>query len=117
MQKIIEIDGNKVKFVSHGATPIIYKKITSGRDFFADLFRMSSMTEIMSGKSKKINVDKIESMDFDIFYNIIYCLRYCANKDIPPLEEWLAEFDSFPVIEIIGQLNELLISSIQSKKK
>lgn len=113
MEKIIKIDGKDVKFKSTGATPIKYKK-QFGRDFFADIFKMDSLANAVIGKKK--NTNKIEDLDMDVFYNICWVLAKGAN-DIPPLEEWLESFDSFPLVEIMGELNELLISSIRSKKK
>lgn len=111
MEKIIQIDGQDIKFKSTGATPIKYKK-QFGRDFFADIFKMNTISEIMNSKNKK----NIDNLDMDVFYNIAWVLAKGAN-DIPPLEEWLESFESFPIVEVISELNELLVASIQSKKK
>lgn len=113
MEKIIKIDGKDVKFKSTGATPIKYKK-QFGRDFFSDIFKMSSLSGDLNNKKKSTN--KIEDLDMDVFYNICWVLAKGAN-DIPPLEEWLETFDTFPVVDIIDELSELLISSIRGKKK
>ena len=111
MEKIIKIDGRDIKFKSTGATPIKYKR-QFGRDFFADIFKLDSLTKVAKGKSNKA----IEQLDMDVFYNIAWVLAKGA-EDIPPLEEWLESFESFPILEIITELNELLIASIKSKKK
>ena len=112
MEKIIKIDGKEVKFKSTGATPIKYKR-QFGRDFFSDLFKMNDIGEALNSKSKKSNIN---NLDMDVFYNIAWVLAKGAD-DIPPLEEWLESFESFPIVEIIAELNELLLASIQSKKK
>lgn len=116
MEKTIKIDNKTVKFASNGYTPIEYSK-QFGRQFFADIMKISTIGEVMGGKSKKIDVNKIDSIDFNCLYDICWILYKSANDDALPLEQWLRSFDSFPVIEIIGELMDLLMASMQSLKK
>lgn len=114
MEKILNIDGRDVKFKSTGATPLIYSRNFS-KDFFNDLFKMNSFSELMNPKAKKSN--KTEEIDFEVFYRIVYILAKGGNPDIPPMEQFFESFSTFPIIEIVSELNDLLLSSIQSKKK
>jgi hypothetical protein len=40
-----------------------------------------------------------------------------ANKEIPDPISWLDSFDEFPLLEIIPELQDMMLSSLQSKKK
>lgn len=113
MEKTIEIDGKKICFKSTAATPLRYKSQFS-KDFFVDIMKLSSLDGL---NSKKINIEKIEKLDFEVFYNIIWVLAKTADKKIPDPITWLDGFDEFPLFEIIPELQDLILASIQTKKK
>lgn len=113
MEKTIEIDSKKICFKSTAATPLRYKS-QFGKDFFVDIMKLSSLDGL---NSKKINIEKIEKLDFEVFYNIIWVLAKTADKKIPDPITWLDGFDEFPLFEIIPELQDLILASIQTKKK
>lgn len=113
MEKTIEIDGKKICFKSTAATPLRYKS-QFGKDFFVDIMKLSSLDGL---NSKKINIEKIEKVDFEVFYNIIWVLAKTADKKIPDPITWLDRFDEFPLFEIIPEVQDLILASIQTKKK
>ena len=108
MEKTIEIDNKKVSFKSTAATPLRYKA-QFGKDFFVDIMKLSSLDGL--------NSKKIDKLDFDVFYNIIWVLAKTANKKIPDPITWLDEFEEFPLFDIIPELQDLILSSMQTKKK
>lgn len=107
MIKTILIDDREVTLKTNGALPLVYKA-QFGKDFFAEI-----------GKLSKVNSKKLDfnTLEFEFFYNVIWIMAKSANKDIAPPMEWFAEFDSFPIIEIIPEIQDMLMSSLQSKKK
>lgn len=114
MEKTIVIDGQEVRLKSTGATVLRYKAQFQ-RDFFTDLFKL-----VKGGKSNEkgtIDVDTIESIDFEFFYNFIWVLAKQADKSIPDVISWLDGFDTFPIIDLIPDVQDLLYKTIQSKKK
>ena len=111
MEKTIEIDSRKICFKSTAATPLRYKS-QFGKDFFVDIMKLSSLDGL---NSKKINIEKIEKLDFEVFYNIIWVLAKTADKKIPDPITWLDGFDEFPLFEIIPELQDLILASIQTK--
>jgi hypothetical protein len=113
MEKTLEIDGKKVRFKSSGATPLRYKN-QFHRDFLADIMKMQGLAKL--GK-KNVSYKELQELDTEVFYNICWALAKGADKDIPEPIEWLDEFDSFPLMEILPELQDLITSSIQSKKK
>ena len=113
MEKTIEIDNKKVSFKSTAATPLRYKA-QFGKDFFVDIMKLSSLDGF---NPKKIVLKKIDKLDFEVFYNIIWVLAKTANKKIPDPITWLDEFEEFPLFDIIPELQDLILSSMQTKKK
>ena len=100
--KNLEIDGKQVPFKASAAIPRIYR-IKFGRDIYKDL----------SGLEKAVGKDKEESSSLDLFSlemfeNIAYVMAKHADTTIPDTpEEWLDEFNTFSIYQILPQLIEL----------
>lgn len=113
MEKTLTIDGKEVRFKSTAATPLRYKA-QFGKDYFSEILKMESLTNVKQGK---ITAKDIQKIDFEIFYNIIWVLAKTADKNIKEPMEWLDNFDEFPLMEIIPELQDLITASLQTKKK
>ena len=107
MEKTLTIDGKQVTFKSTGATPLRYKQ-QFGKAFFAEIAKMSK------GSSKNFDLAKL---DMEAFYNIAWVFAKTADKTIPEPLEWLDRFESFPILEIIPDLQDMLLGTMQTKKK
>jgi hypothetical protein len=114
MEKILTIDGRQVKFKSTGAFLLRYKA-QFGRDAIQDILRLQSAID---GKGQIKNID---TLDFEVFYNLIWTLAKTADPSIPPPLEWLDEFSEFPLMDIIPEIVDMifscLTSTVGSKKK
>lgn len=116
MEKTIIINGKQVAFKSSGAIPLRYKS-QFGRDFFKDLLSLG-LTELnFEGMNEQEQIEVIRQIDFDLFYNIAWTFAKTADKSIPEPIEWLDQFDTFPIIEIVPELTDLLTASLMTKKK
>lgn len=107
MEKTLTIDGKQITFKSTGATPLRYKQ-QFGKDFFAEIAKMSK------GSSKKF---ALENLDMEAFYNIAWVFAKTADKTIPEPLEWLDTFETFPILDIIPDLQDILLGTMQTKKK
>ena len=107
MEKTLTIDGKQITFKSTGATPLRYKQ-QFGKDFFAEIAKMSK------GSSKKF---ALENLDMEAFYNIAWVFAKTADKTIPEPLEWLDTFETFPILDIIPDLQDMLLGTMQTKKK
>ena len=114
MEKTLTIDGKEIKFRSSGATPIRYKA-QFGRDFLTDIYKLRDLEKIKN--KKELTIKEMEKIDFDLFYNLTWALAKTADKTVPEPIEWLDKFETFPVMEIFGELQDIIISTIQAKKK
>jgi hypothetical protein len=115
MEKTIEIDGKKIKFKSTAATPLRFKR-QFGKDFFAEICKLEPMQKSLQSK-KLTSAEKLAKVDFELFYNIAWVLAKTADDKIPEPLTWLDGFDVFPIGEIFPELNELIVVTMQGKKK
>lgn len=113
MEKTIEIDGKQVRFKSTAATPLRYKA-QFGKDYFSEIMKLEGLTKLGKAKNK---AEALKEIDFDTFYNLVWILAKTADKSIPEPLEWLDGFEEFPLFEIIPQVQDLILISIQGKKK
>ena len=100
MEKTIEISGKKVSLKSTAGTLRIYRT-KFRRDLMCDL---AKLTKVMNKKGE-VN---FSVLDLEMFENIAYVMAWQANKDIPPtVEEWLEDFETFSIYEILPEILEL----------
>lgn len=116
MEKTITIDGKEVSFKSTGALPLRYK-MQFGRDFFKEFFKLVPKDKIKNLEEGTLNAEDIDDMDFELFYNIAWTMAKTANSSIPDPITWLDGFDTFPIHDIVFELQDLLLMSIQQTKK
>lgn len=115
MEKTIVIDGQKVRFKTNGAIPMRYKA-QFGKDYFKEIFKMLPVTKL-NKKRNELKAEDLESLDFEVFYNIAWIMAKTATPTIPEPLEWLGEFEEFPIADIFPELQELMMATLQSKKK
>lgn len=121
MEKTLTIDGRQVRFKSTAATPMRYKA-QFGKDFFAELMKLVPLMQVYENADidevdlTNIDMEILQRLDFEVFYNIVWVLAKTADKGIPEPIEWLDGFSEFPLMEILPQLNDLISKSFQGKK-
>ena len=113
MEKTLYIDNKEIKFRSTAATPLRYKA-QFGEDFFKSLLRLGSLRDL---DSNNLETEKLEDLDLEVFYNIIWVLAKTADKTIPEPLTWFDEFEEFPLGYVMTELKDLILGSINSKKK
>src|SRR3954453_21585246 len=116
MEKTITIDGKEITFKTNGATPMRYKA-QFGKDYFKEILKMAPLEKLAKKRREDIVAKDLEVLDFEVFYNIAWIMAKTANPSIPEPMEWLEQFDEFPMAEVIPELQDMLLSSIQTTKK
>jgi len=112
----IEIDGKQVPFKASAAIPRIYR-MKFQRDIYKDLRALEK--SIGDNKEEKSNLDLFS---LEMFENIAFVMAKHAEPRIPDTpEEWLDEFNTFSIYQVLPQLIELwglnLRTDVKSKKK
>ncbi|MDD2965567.1 MAG: hypothetical protein PHU33_16615 [Bacteroidales bacterium] len=100
--KNIEIDGKSIPFKASAAIPRIYR-IKFQRDIYKDLHLLEKSMGSSNPKESSLDMFSLE-----IFENIAYVMAKHANPSVPESpEQWLDEFDTFSIYQVLPQLIEL----------
>ncbi len=114
MEKILNIDGRRVKFKSTGAFLLRYKA-QFGKDALQDIYKLQTAI------NERNQITNIDALDLEVFYSLIWTLAKTADPALPPPMEWLDEFGEFPLVDIVPELTDMIFSSltstVKSKKK
>ena len=114
MEKIISIGGKDIKLKSTAGTMMRYRN-NFNRDFIKDLIKLQQ-----SLTNKLDNDVEFNALDLDMFEKIAWCMAKTADDNIPDIEHWLDEFDTFDIMQVLPQIMELLtanMAQINDKKK
>lgn len=102
MTRKIEIDGKEVLFRASAAIPRIYR-IKFHRDIYKDL---SALEKAIDKNSEEGST--LDTFSLEMFENIAFIMAKHADSTIPDTpEEWLDEFNTFSIYQILPQLIEL----------
>lgn len=108
MEKIIQIGDKEVALKTTGATLLRYK-MQFGKDLLTEIIKLDGAYQ-----NGQLKTDKL---DFEMFFNILWIMAKTANHDIKPPVEWLDEFEEFPILEVLPEVMEMLISLMRTSKK
>jgi len=105
----IKIDGREVAFCASAAIPRLYR-LKFQRDIYKDLNALDKA--IRNGNEKESNLDLFS---LEMFENIAYIMAKHANSSIPDTpEEWLEQFNTFSIYQVLPQLIELWSLNVQT---
>jgi len=109
MTRNITIDEKEVTFKASAAIPRIYR-LKFGRDIYRDLAVLEkNVGENEEGKSN------LDLLSLEMFENIAYVMAKHADPTIPDTpEEWLDEFNTFSIYQILPQLIDLWGLNVQT---
>lgn len=102
VRRTIEIDGKEVAFKASAAIPRIYR-LKFQRDIYKDI----SMLEKSLGDNSE-EESNLDLFSLEMFENIAFIMAKHADPSIPDeVEEWLDEFNTFSIYQVLPQLIEL----------
>ena len=101
--KIIRIDEKDVVFKASAAIPRIYR-LKFQRDIYKDLRDLQKAVD--SSRAEESNLDMLS---LELFENIAYIMAKHADPTTVPdsPEEWLDEFSTFSIYQVLPQIIEL----------
>ena len=107
----IEIDGQQVDFRASAAVPRLYR-IKFGRDIYKDLRSLEKSVGDNDEESSSLDLFSLE-----MFENIAYIMAKHAHPDQVPdtPDEWLENFNTFSIYQILPQLIELWGLNVQTE--
>ena len=112
IKKNITIDGIEVPFKASAAVPRLYR-LKFRRDIYKDFSALK--TEVTEGDENKSEIG-IESLE--VFENIAYIMAKHADPVVPASpDEWLEQFNTFSIYEILPQLIDLWGLNVETQVK
>lgn len=111
MTKKIQIDGKDVVFKASAAIPRIYR-LKFHRDIYKDLRDLEKAVDSSSAEESNLDLFSLE-----MFENIAYIMAKHANPTAVPdsPEEWLDEFSTFSIYQVLPEIIELWGLNVQSE--
>ena len=111
MTKKIQIDGKDVVFKASAAIPRIYR-LKFHRDIYKDLRDLEKAVDSSSAEDSNLDLFSLE-----MFENIAYIMAKHADPTTVPdsPEEWLDEFSTFSIYQVLPEIIELWGLNIQSE--
>ena len=111
MTKKIQIDGKDVEFKASAAIPRIYR-LKFHRDIYKDLRDLEKAVDSSSAEESNLDLFSLE-----MFENIAYIMAKHADPTAVPdsPEEWLDEFSTFSIYQVLPEIIELWGLNIQSE--
>ena len=102
VRRTIKIDGKEVAFKASAAIPRIYR-LKFQRDIYKDI----SMLEKSLGDNSE-EESNLDLFSLEMFENIAFIMAKHADPSIPDeVEDWLDEFNTFSIYQVLPQLIEL----------
>lgn len=109
LMKKIEIDGKEVAFRASAAIPRIYR-VKFHRDIYKDLRALEKTVGDNSEGESNLDLFSLE-----MFENIAFVMAKHADPTIPDTpEEWLDEFATFSIYQVLPQIIELWGLNVQT---
>ncbi len=116
IKKNIVIDGREIPFKASAAVPRLYR-LKFGRDIYRDFASLQTNVEEEDAEKSGLDIESLE-----VFENIAFIMAKHADPDKVPdsPDDFLEQFNTFSIYEILPQLIELwglnTATQIESKK-
>lgn len=121
MEKIIEFAGQKIRFCATMRTMLIYKRQT-GREYLADAAELRNIIKTdadgkpLTDQNGKPIVN-LAALNTESLCGVAWAMAKTADGSIPPMEEWLDQFDEFPMLTILSELFPLMSAAMKADRK
>ena len=110
--KKIRIDGKDVMFKASAAIPRIYR-LKFHRDIYKDLRDLEKSVGTSSAEESNLDL-----LSLELFENIAYIMAKHADPKIPDTpEEWLDEFSTFSIYQVLPEIIKLWGLNVESQVK
>ena len=108
----ITIDGKEVAFKASAAIPRIYR-LKFQRDIYKDITLLEKSLDANDEENSGLDIFSLE-----MFENIAYIMAKHADSTVPnDVEEWLDEFNTFSIYQVLPQLIELWGMNLQTESE
>lgn len=118
MEKTVKIGEKEVKFKTSAALPKLYRALIK-RDLFKDIARLQNPDITDDMTPEQIEAQEAKNYEaLDVFTDIAYVMARHADPKVPkdPID-WLTQFETFDVLNIVPELMDLWTQETQEMSK
>ena len=124
MDKIIKIGDKEVTLRATAGILTMYRA-QFNRDGLKDIMAFSNNMNKSLNDAKKLALEQggeytsyidMTVIDTDLIVNLTWTMAKKANSSIPPVDDWLDTFDTFPINEVLAPVFELIMGTMFSSK-
>lgn len=109
LTKKIEIDGKEVMFRASAEVPRLYR-IKFRRDIYKDLDALQKAID-----TSEEGASTLDTFSLELFENIAFVMARHAAPSIPDTpEEWLEQFNTFSIYQVLPQIIDLWGLNVQT---
>lgn len=103
MEKIINIGGEDITLKATAMNMVIYRS-----QFGKDIMEVAGAI-IKAGSTQEF--DKLDSLGIA---RLVWTMAKTYDKDFPPFEKWFENLESFPILDILNDIMELVMANLTS---
>lgn len=103
MEKTVNIGGKKIKLKANARNLLVY------RDAFSEDMLRPQWNFIDNARAGAL--DKMDGLELA---KITWTLAKTADSSVEDFDNWLDSFDSFPVIDVVNALTDVVLSNLTS---
>lgn len=113
IKKNITIDGLEVPFKASAAVPRLYR-LKFGRDIYKDLAILQKSVKNGNAENSEMGIESLE-----MFENVAYIMaKHAVPENVPENpDDWLEQFNTFSIYEILPKLIELWGLNVETQAK
>ena len=113
IKKNITIDGLEVPFKASAAVPRLYR-LKFGRDIYKDLAILQKSVKNGDAENSELDIESLE-----MFENVAYIMaKHAVPENVPENpDDWLEQFNTFSIYEILPKLIELWGLNVETQAK
>ncbi|WP_057894009.1 hypothetical protein [Lacticaseibacillus brantae] len=120
MLKVVDLpDGKQIALQSSAVTAILYKS-QFGKDFFADMIKLSKVFGTVNTEKgvdlSDLSYEDLDRLDMTVLYQVTWAFAKNADDSIGDLQTWLAQFDTFPLQDIMTAVSDLIANLFTTTK-
>ena len=113
IKKNITIDSLEVPFKASAAVPRLYR-LKFGRDIYKDLAILQKSVKNGDAENSELDIESLE-----MFENVAYIMaKHAVPENVPENpDDWLEQFNTFSIYEILPKLIELWGLNVETQAK
>ena len=113
IKKNITVDGLEVPFKASAAVPRLYR-LKFGRDIYKDLAILQKSVKNGDAENSELDIESLE-----MFENVAYIMaKHAVPENVPENpDDWLEQFNTFSIYEILPKLIELWGLNVETQAK